>query len=71
MRDYGRVHIKLKEVMAQKQITRNRLCVLTGIKFDTVQKYYLGCVYRIDVDVLAKFCYALDCQIHDIIEYKP
>jgi len=69
IKDYGQVNIRLKEILEQKKMTRNRLCVLTGIKFDTVQKYYLGTVYRIDVDVLARLCYALDCKIQDVIEY--
>lgn len=68
-RDYGKIKLKLKEIMNKKNITRNKLCVLTGVKFDTVQKYYNNNVYRIDVDVLAKFCYALDCEVQDIIEY--
>lgn len=70
IKNYGRIRIKLKEVMDNKNISKNRLSVLTGIKFDTIQKYYNGNVYRIDVDVLAKFCYALDCKVQDIVEYK-
>ncbi len=51
-------------------MNKNRLSVLTGVKFDTIQKYYNGDVYRIDVDVLAKFCYALNCNVNDIVEYN-
>jgi len=70
IKNYGRIEIQLKAVMEKAGITRNRLCVLTDIKFGTVQKYYLGEVSRIDVDVLAKFCYALDCDVQDIVKYK-
>lgn len=70
IKNYGKIKIKLKEVMNNKGINKNRLSVLTGVKFDTIQKYYNGDVYRIDVDVLAKFCYALDCKVQDIVEYK-
>jgi putative transcriptional regulator len=69
-KNYGKIKIKLKEIMDNKNINKNRLSVLTGIKFDTIQKYYNDEVYRIDVDVLAKFCYALDCKVQDIVEYK-
>lgn len=70
LRNYGNIKITLKEVMKEKDITKNRLSVLTGVKFDTIQKYYLGNVYRIDVDVLAKFCYALGCDVSDLVKYK-
>lgn len=56
--------------MKQKNINRNQLCVMTGIKFDTIQKYYLGEVYRVDLDVLARICFFLKCEPKDIIEYK-
>ena len=69
IKDYGKIRIKLKEIMEKKNINKNKLSVLTGIKFDTIQKYYNGEVYRIDVDVLTKFCYALDCEVQDIVEY--
>lgn len=69
IKDYGRIRIKLKEVMKDKNINKNKLSVLTGIKFDTIQKYYNDEVYRIDIDVLAKFCCALECKVQDIVEY--
>ncbi len=69
-KNYGKINIKLKTVMNSKGMNKNRLSVLTGVKFDTIQKYYNGDVYRIDVDVLAKFCYALNCDVNDIVEYN-
>lgn len=69
-RNYGKININLKMVMDSKGMNKNRLSVLTGVKFDTIQKYYNGDVYRIDVDVLAKFCYALNCDVNDIVEYN-
>lgn len=69
-KDYGKIVVKLRKVMEDKGINKNRLSVLTGIKFDTIQKYYNGDVYRIDVDVLAKFCYALNCSVEELVKYK-
>ena len=69
-KNYGKINIKLKTVMNSKGMNKNRLSVLTGVKFDTIQKYYNGDVYRIDVDVLAMFCYALNCDVNDIVEYN-
>lgn len=71
VKNYGKIVIKLKNIMTEKDVSKNKLSVLTGVKFDTIQKYYNSNVYRIDVDVLAKFCFALNCEIEDIVEYLP
>ena len=68
--NYGKISINIKKIMQAKKINRNQLCVMTGIKFDTIQKYFLGEVYRVDLDVLARICYALNCEPKEIIEYK-
>lgn len=66
---YGRISIHLKERMEEKGITRYRLAKLAGTRFEVVEKWCSGTVERIDSDVLARFCYILDCKITDIIQY--
>lgn len=43
---------------------------MTNIRFEVINKWYSGEVERIDSDVLARFCYVLECKIEDIIEYE-
>ena len=69
MREYGNVKIKLKDIMDAKGITRNRLSKATGTRFEVVDKWYRGEVERIDTDILARFCFVLDCKVEDIVEY--
>lgn len=69
MREYGNVKIKLKEIMDAKGISRNRLSKATSTRFEVVDKWYKGDVERIDTDVLARFCFVLQCRVEDIIEY--
>lgn len=69
MCEYGNVKIKLKEIMDVKGISRNRLSKATGTRFEVVDKWYKGDVERIDTDILARFCFVLDCKVEDIIEY--
>jgi len=38
--EYGKIILKLKPYMDKKNITRNKLATLTGLKFETVSKYY-------------------------------
>ena len=68
--EYGRVRIKLAEVLDSRGITRNRLRTLTGIKYDVINRYYQADhVEMVDLDFIAKVCYVLNCKIEDLLEY--
>ena len=71
LNSYGNISIHLKELMDQKGITRYRLAKLADTRFEVVDKWCSGTVERIDADVLARFCYILNCQITDIVKYNP
>ena len=71
LRAYGRVRVKLAELLADRGITRNRLRTLTGVKYDVIDRYFKAeRVEMADLDFLAKVCYALDCRIEDLLEYE-
>ena len=67
---YGKITIHLKELLEERGITRYRLAKLADTRFEVVEKWCSGFVDRIDADVLARFCYILDCDITDIIQYN-
>lgn len=67
--EYGKIRINLRNILEKKGVTRNQLAKLTSTRFEVVNKWYEGEVERIDSDVLARFCYALDCEVSDIIIY--
>lgn len=67
--DYGKIKIRLKDIMDRKQISRNQLAKTTNTRFEVINKWYNGSVERMDSDVLARLCYSLDCSVEDIIEY--
>lgn len=67
---YGKISIHLRELIKEKGITRYRLAKLADTRFEVVEKWCSGTVERIDSDVLARFCYILDCEITDIIKYN-
>lgn len=70
MNDYGEVRFKLDKIMAQRKMSKNKLSELTGLSFTGIQRYYNGKNKRVDLDVLARLCNALNCRIEDIIEYQ-
>jgi putative transcriptional regulator len=71
LREYGRVIITLKDVMDHKGITRNKLASLTGLVYNTVNRYCQAApITSVDLDVLAKICFVLDCGIADVLKYE-
>lgn len=69
--EYGRVIVKLANVVDGRGITRNRLATLTGVQYSIVDRYYKGKqIEMVDLDFLAKVCYVLDCRVEDLLEYQ-
>lgn len=68
--EYGIIRVKLREELSRKKISINKLSKLTGIKYDVIKRYFVGNIYRIDLDVLAKICYVLECDIENLLEYS-
>ena len=69
--NYGKFIIDLAPIMKNKKMSKNRLCDLTGLKFNALQRYYKNTLKRVDLDILARICFALECNINDIIKYIP
>lgn len=70
IKDYGRIVYHFADIMDAKGITRNRLACLIGARFEVADRLYNGDVERMDMDVLARVCYVLDCQAGDLISYS-
>ena len=70
MRQYGKVHIRLREILEQKNIKRNELARAANTLFEVVDKWFRDDVEKIDADVLARFCFVLGCRIEDLLEYQ-
>lgn len=69
--NYGHVELRLKEIMDARGISRNQLAKRIDARFEVVGKWYKGEVEKMDLDILARICYALDCTTEDIIRYVP
>lgn len=70
IQDYGTIRIKLGDYLKERGIKRGRLSSLTGVRFEVIDKWTKGKVERMDLDVLARICFVLDCKVTDILEYK-
>lgn len=70
LKDYGKTKICLKEILDKKGISRNKLCNMIATNYDLVNRYYNNNVNRIDLDIISRICYVLECDINDLIKYK-
>lgn len=69
--EYGRIRVKLAELLESRGITRNYLRTLTGVKYEVIDRYFKAeRVEMVDLNFLAKVCYTLGCKIEDILEYE-
>lgn len=69
--DYGHIHIKLDELMKEQNISINKLAFRFETQRTQLKSYIRNEVQRLDMAVLARLCYALECDLHDLIEYIP
>lgn len=67
---YGKVTIKLKDLMTKEGISINKLSQAAQMQRYQLKKYINNSVQRIDLNVLARLCCVLECEIEDILEYK-
>ena len=68
--EYGRINIHLKEIMDKNNITRNYLARVSHTRFEVINKWYNNDVEKMDLDILARICYVLNCSPEDIIKYE-
>ena len=69
-RKYGAVRLRLAEIMDSRGMTRNQLSRLTGTRYEVIHKWYGGKGEKPDLDVLARICYVLDCEVSDLLVYE-
>ena len=68
---YGKIRIKLDELIKQKGISKNRLSHKAEMQRTQLNNYCNNKITRLDTDVLARLCSALDCRIEDLLEFVP
>lgn len=67
--DYGYIRIKLKDIMVEQNISINKLACRAEMQRTQLKAYLNGEIQRVDLAVLARLCYTLECDLDDILEY--
>lgn len=71
MNEYGKIVIKLDEVIKKAGISKNKLSHRAEMQRTQLNNYCNNKITRMDTDVLARLCSVLGCKIEDILEYVP
>ena len=69
MVDYG--NIKIDEVIKNKNISKNKVANRAEMQRIQLNNYCNKKIQRIDISIIARLCYVLDCEISDLFEYIP
>jgi putative transcriptional regulator len=69
--DYGYIKVKLAEIIENQNISINKLAFRSETQRTQIKTYLHGDIQRVDLSVLARLCYALECDLSDILEYVP
>lgn len=69
--EYGTIRIKLDELIEQQGISKNKLSHKAEMQRTQINNYCNNNITRLDIDVLARICTVLDCEISDLLEFVP
>ena len=67
--DYGHFDIVLAEYLRKRHYSKNKLAEEANLQRTQLNAYCKNDIKRPDLDVLARICYALHCDLTDIIRY--
>lgn len=68
---YGDIKIHLAEILEEKNISLNQLSFRTEMQRTQLRNYRDNRIQRLDVDILKRLCFVLECSLNDLIEYVP
>ena len=71
MEGYGKIHIRLNELIQQSGVSKSKLSHRAEMQRSQINNYCSNRVSRLDIDVLARLCTALKCEIGDLLEFVP
>lgn len=63
--------LHLDELMKERNISISKLSYRAEMQRTQLKKYKDNDVQRLDIAVLSRLCYALDCDLNDLLEYIP
>ena len=69
--EYGTITIKLDELMKKRNVSLNQLSFRAEMQRTQLRNYRNNKVQRLDIDILKRLCYVLECDLTELVEYTP
>jgi len=66
---YGKVSVHLDEILSDRKLSKTKLAQLANTNYKNIKRLCDRDVQRVDLDILARICYVLDCNVSDVIRY--
>lgn len=70
MKNYGSIEIRLGVLLKAKGLSKNKFAQRAEMQRTQLNKYINNDVALLSVDVLARICTVLECDISDLLEFK-
>lgn len=67
---FGNINIKLGELIEEKGFSKNKFAQLAQLQRTQLNKYINNEIVLLNIDVLARMCTVLDCDISDVLDFK-
>ena len=71
MEKFGSVRIELNELIQKSGISKNKLCQRAEMQRTQLNNYCNNSISRLDIDVLARICMVLQCEMGDLLKFIP
>ena len=68
---YGKILIHLDDILKERNISLNQLSFRAEMQRTQLRNYRDNKIQRLDIDILLRLCYVLDCDLSELIEYIP
>ena len=70
MERYGKIYIRLGELIEESGLSKNKSAQRAEMQRTQLNKYINNEVVLLNIDVLARICTVLDCDIDDLLEFR-
>ena len=68
--DPGIIKLKLGSFMDKNGYSKSGLARASNVDYRIIKRLCEDDVQRVDLDILARICYSLECDLPDILEYQ-
>ena len=69
--EYGTIRIMLDELLKAYGLSKNMLSHRAEMPRTQINNYCYDTINRLAIDVLARLCTVLNCEIGDLLEFIP